>query len=75
MPWNHNRFESLYTEGDGEPRIEGARTARTVLESALERVGRERYIERKRVALDPDEPAEQPYEVWTFRPDRATADR
>ena len=63
---------------DGEPTIEDARTARTVrtaLESALERVGRERYVERKRVALDPDEPAEQPYEVWTFRPDRATADR
>lgn len=44
-----------------------ARTVRTALETAFERVGRERYVDRKQVALDPDEPAEQPYEVWTFR--------
>ena len=54
----------------GDPSIEQertARTVRTVFETAFERVGRERYVDRKRVALDPDEPAEQPYEVWTFR--------
>lgn len=55
---------------DDEVTIEQARTARTVrtaLETAFDRVGRERYVDRKRVALDPDEPSEQPYEVWTFR--------
>ena len=60
----------VHMPDDGDPTIEQARTARTVrtvLETALERVGRERYVDRKQVALDPDEPAEQPYEVWTFR--------
>lgn len=44
-----------------------ARTLRTILATAFDPVGRREFVDEKRVALDPDEPAEQPYEVWTFR--------
>ncbi|MWV40376.1 class I SAM-dependent methyltransferase [Natrialba sp. INN-245] len=56
---------------EDQPMIEQARTARTVraiLETSFETVGRDRYVECKRTALDPDEPSEQPYEVWAMRP-------
>ena len=46
------------------------RTLRTALESAFVVVGQSRYEAEKSVALDPDEPAEQPYEVWTMLPRR-----
>lgn len=42
-----------------------------ILETAFETVGRDRYVERKLTALDPDEPEEQPYEVVTMRPKRS----
>lgn len=44
------------------------RTVRTILESTFETVGRSRYEAEKQVAIDPAEPAEQPYEVWALRP-------
>lgn len=44
------------------------RTLRTALESAFEIAGRSRYEAEKSVALDPDESATQPYEVWTMVP-------
>ncbi|MFB6206035.1 MAG: trans-aconitate 2-methyltransferase [Haloglomus sp.] len=43
-------------------------TLRTVLETAFETVGRARYDAEKTTALDPDEPASQPYEVWAMEP-------
>lgn len=44
------------------------RVLREALASAFETVGRERYVERKETALDPDESPVQPYEVWAMRP-------
>lgn len=44
------------------------RTLRTILESTFETVERSRYEDEKRVGIDPDEPTEQPYEVWALRP-------
>lgn len=57
--------------GDGPTFVQerSVRTLRHVLETAFETVGRSRYVESKQVALDPDEPAEQPYEVWAMRPE------
>lgn len=56
--------------GVGPPIGQGrtARVVQAIFETEFERVGRERYDGRKTVALDEDEPEEQPYEVWTFEP-------
>jgi len=44
------------------------RTVRRILESNFETVERSRYEAEKQSGIDPEEPAEQPYEVWALRP-------